>query len=266
MLQSMGLQRVRHDWVTELNWTDLPYNLQNPPGIVFFFCDIMGFPDISVGKESTCNVGDPGSIPASGRSPGEGIGYPLQYSWASLVAQLVKNLPQWKRPGFDPWVGKIPWRKERLPISAFWPGEFHGLYSPWGRKESDMTEQLSLSFSVTWRLHQNTVWTNKQIQWICRVQINTEKSIVFLYTKNKLSEREIKKTISFPSASKRIKYLWKNLAEEVKDQNTLQFMRHCSRKSQMTHINGKIFHVHGLEASILLKGIYRLNAVLSKLQ
>ena len=53
----------------------------------------MGFPDSSVGKESACNAGDPGSIPGSGRSPGEGTGYPLQYSWASLVAQLVKNLP-----------------------------------------------------------------------------------------------------------------------------------------------------------------------------
>ena len=47
----------------------------------------------SAGKESACNVGEPGSIPGSGRSPGEGIGYPLQYSWASLVAQTVKNLP-----------------------------------------------------------------------------------------------------------------------------------------------------------------------------
>ena len=53
----------------------------------------MGFPDSSGGKESTCNSGDPGSIPGSGRSAGEGIGYPLQDSWASLVAQLVKNLP-----------------------------------------------------------------------------------------------------------------------------------------------------------------------------
>ena len=53
----------------------------------------MGFPDSSVGKESACNAGDPGSIPGSGRSAGEGIGYPLQYSWASLGAQLVKNLP-----------------------------------------------------------------------------------------------------------------------------------------------------------------------------
>ena len=54
---------------------------------------VLGFPDSSVGKESACNVGDPGSIPASGRSAGKGIGYPLQYSWTSLVAQLVKNLP-----------------------------------------------------------------------------------------------------------------------------------------------------------------------------
>ena len=50
-------------------------------------------PDSSVGKESACNVGDPGLIPGLERSAGEGMGYPLQYSWASLVAQLVKNLP-----------------------------------------------------------------------------------------------------------------------------------------------------------------------------
>ena len=53
-----------------------------------------------------------------------------------------KECPQCRRPGFDPWVGKIPWRRERLPPPVFWPGEFHGLYSPWGCKESDMTEQL----------------------------------------------------------------------------------------------------------------------------
>ena len=52
-----------------------------------------GFPDSSVGKESACNEGDPGLIPGLGRSAGEGIGYPLQYSWVSPVAQLVKNLP-----------------------------------------------------------------------------------------------------------------------------------------------------------------------------
>ena len=66
----MGLQRVGQDLMTE-----------------------QGFSRSSVGKESACNAGDPGSIPGSGRSAGEGIGYPIQYSWASLVAQLVKNLP-----------------------------------------------------------------------------------------------------------------------------------------------------------------------------
>ena len=54
--------------------------------------------------------------------------------YAFLVAQLVKNhLPCW-RSGFHPWVGKIPWRREQLPTPVFWPGEFHGLYSPWGHK------------------------------------------------------------------------------------------------------------------------------------
>ena len=59
----------------------------------FHFHIFLVFPDSSVGKESACNAGDPGLIPGSRRSPGEGIGNPLQYSWASLVAQLVKNAP-----------------------------------------------------------------------------------------------------------------------------------------------------------------------------
>ena len=105
----------------------------------------LGFPDSSVGKESTCNAGDPSLIPGLGRSAEEGIDYPLQHLWASLVAHLVKNLLQCGRPGFSPWVGKIPWRRERLPIPVFWPGEFHGLYSPWGCKESDTTDRISLS-------------------------------------------------------------------------------------------------------------------------
>ena len=63
-----------------------------------------------------------------------------EFAAASLVARLVKNLPAWKT-----WVGKIPWRREWLPTAVFWPGQFHGLYSPWSYKESDTTEQLSLS-------------------------------------------------------------------------------------------------------------------------
>ena len=63
------------------------------------------FPDSSVGKESACNAGDPGLIPGSGRYPAEGIGYPLQCSWASLVALLVKNQP----PTWETWVRSLSW-------------------------------------------------------------------------------------------------------------------------------------------------------------
>ena len=66
---------------------------------------VMCFPDITVGKEFTCNAGDPGSIPGLGRTADEGIGYPLQYSWASLVAQLVKNLSAM----WETWVGSLGW-------------------------------------------------------------------------------------------------------------------------------------------------------------
>ena len=65
----------------------------------------MGSPGSSVGKDSACNAGDPSSIPGSERSSGEGIGYPLQYSWASLVAQLVKNLPAMR----ETWVRSLGW-------------------------------------------------------------------------------------------------------------------------------------------------------------
>ena len=102
-------------------------------------CQLMGFLDSSVSEESTCNAGDPGSIAGSGSFTGEGIGCPLQCSWASPVAQPVKNLPAMR----ETWVGKIPWRRERLPTPVFWPGEFHGLYSPWGCKATNKTERLS---------------------------------------------------------------------------------------------------------------------------
>ena len=73
----------------------------------------MGFPYGSAGKESACNAGDLGSIPGLGRSPGEGKGW--------------------------------------LPTPIFWPGELHGLYSPWGRKELDTTECLSLHFTEQYK-------------------------------------------------------------------------------------------------------------------
>ena len=158
----------------------------------------------SDGKEPACNARDLGLIPGLKRSPGEGNGYPRQYScldnsmdggaWhaaahgvaksqtrltvTSLKPLIFPSLKKWGReswasnPGlhlgdqprkgfsinipdshhpfvssFDPWIGKTPWRRERLPIPVFWPREFHGLYSPWGRKEWDTTERLSLYFT-----------------------------------------------------------------------------------------------------------------------
>ena len=65
----------------------------------------LGFPGNSAGKESACNAGDPGSIPGSGRSAGEGIGNLFQYSWASLVAQLVKYPPEM----WEAWVQSLGW-------------------------------------------------------------------------------------------------------------------------------------------------------------
>ena len=73
---------------------------------IFVYVTIrQGFPGGSVGKESTSNAGDPGSIPGSGRSTREGIGYALQYPWASLVAQLVKNPPAMQETR----VGSLGW-------------------------------------------------------------------------------------------------------------------------------------------------------------
>ena len=85
-----------------------------------------GFPDSSVGKESTCNAGDPGLNPGSGRFAGEGIGYPLQYCWASLVAQLVKNLPAM----WETWVQSLDWEEpleQGKATHSSIPGIFMGL-------------------------------------------------------------------------------------------------------------------------------------------
>ena len=101
-----------------------------------------GFPGGSAGKESACNAGDSSSIPGSGRSAGEGIGCPLQDSWASLVAQLVKNLPAMQGDlGSIPGLGRSPGGGKGYSL------QYSGLensmgYSPWGHKE----------------LEQNTAW------------------------------------------------------------------------------------------------------------
>ena len=78
----------------------------------------MGFPGSSAGKESACNAGDPGLIPGSGRSAGEGIGYPLQYSWASLVAQMVKNPPAMWETWVQSLSGEDPLEKGKATHSS----------------------------------------------------------------------------------------------------------------------------------------------------
>ena len=81
----------------------------------------MGFPDSSVGKKSACNAADPGS----GRSTGEGIGNPLQYSWASLVAQLVKNPPVMGDLRSIPGLGRSPGEGKGYPL------QYSGPENPW---------------------------------------------------------------------------------------------------------------------------------------
>ena len=127
MLQSMGSQRVGHDWATSLHKEG--HSL---------------FSDSSVGKEFACSAWNLVLIPVLGRSAWEGIGYPLQYSWASFVAHLVKNLPVMRETneefhlhGSSPWVAK----------SRTWLNDFHSLthikllhnlnvkYSYYGKKQ-----------------------------------------------------------------------------------------------------------------------------------
>ena len=74
-----------------------------------------GFPDSSLGKESACSAEDPGSIPQLGRSAGEGTGYPLQYSWASLMAQLVKSLPVMR----ETWVRSLGLENPLQKVTVF---------------------------------------------------------------------------------------------------------------------------------------------------
>ena len=112
---------------------------------------VMGFHGSSAGKESTCNAGDPSLISGLERFPGERIGYPLQYSCLEnpqgqrrLAGRLWGG-----RPGFDPWVGKTPWRRVRQPTPVFLPGESHGQrslvgYSPWDHKEGAWVKWLNM--------------------------------------------------------------------------------------------------------------------------
>ena len=94
-----------------------------------------GFPGSSVGKESTCNARGPSSIPGLGRSPGEGIGYLLQHSWAFLVAQLLKNPPAMR----ETWVRSLGW-EDPLEKGMATHTSILAWRNPWHRKELDTTE------------------------------------------------------------------------------------------------------------------------------
>ena len=78
----------------------------------------MSFPGSSASKESVCKAGDPGLISGSGRSPGEGICYPLQYSWTTLVAQVVRNLPVMQETWVQSLGGKDPLEEEMATHSS----------------------------------------------------------------------------------------------------------------------------------------------------
>ena len=114
-------------------------------------------PGGSVGKESACNAGDPGSIPELGRSTREGIGYPFQYSWAYMVAQMVKNLPTM----WEIWVQSLscedPLEKRMATHSSIlawrisWTdGPGGPPYGPWGHKELDTTEPTHFTSGTWW--------------------------------------------------------------------------------------------------------------------
>ena len=105
------------------------------------------FPDSSVGKESTCNAGDPSLTPGPGKSAWVGIGYPLQYSWASCVAQLVKNLPA----VWDTWVWSLGWEDplEKIPL------QYSGLENFMG---SQRVRHRWATFTLDFPFHTHGTW------------------------------------------------------------------------------------------------------------
>ena len=98
----------------------------------------MGFPDSSVGKESACNVGDPGLIPGLERSAGEGMGYPLQYSWASRGSAGEESTCNAGDLGSIPGLGRSPGEGKGYPFQ--YSGLENSMDCPWGHKEFDTTE------------------------------------------------------------------------------------------------------------------------------
>ena len=111
------------------------------------------------------------------------------------MVQLVRIHLQCGRPGFDPWVGKIPWRRERLLDPVFWPGEFHGLCSPWSNKELDLTERLSLSvYSIyiagLFVIKSDFCYFNLRLKCLQQLDVVSKIKLQSLQTKNAKTYKE----------------------------------------------------------------------------
>ena len=123
-----------------MNFCHVPWGKLKQNKFILFKQAVKDFPGSSAGKESACNAGDPGLIPGLGRPPGEGKGHPLQYSWASLVAQLVKMLETWVQSlgwedpleeGMATHSNILAWR---IPMDrGTWWTVVHGILKSWTR-------------------------------------------------------------------------------------------------------------------------------------
>ena len=158
----MGSRRVRHDWATSLSlFTFMHWRRKWQPTPVFLPGESQGQRSL-VGcslwgrtESDTTEV----TLAAAAAPKGSSQALPLWLSWYRIRLQC-------RRPGFDPWVGKMPWRRDRLPTPVFWPGEFHGLYSPWGCRVRH--DWLSLSLS---KANQGTVSRKEEEE--CRSDKNS---------------------------------------------------------------------------------------------
>ena len=136
----------------------------------------MDFSGSSAGKESTCNAGDPGSIPGSRRSPGEWIGYPLQYPWASLVAQLVKNSPA----VWETWVWSLgledPLENRRATHSIIFAWKIPWTEEP-SRLQSTGLQRVRHDWA-TFTFHKGdiNVWPTHVTAWIKQFSLKTQLS------------------------------------------------------------------------------------------
>ena len=132
-----------------------------------------GFHDISLGKVSACNTGDPGLVPGSGRSAGEEIGYPLQYFWASLVAQLVE-LPAGDL-GSVPGLGRYPGEGKCYPLQySGLENTMYCMYSPWGPMKSKEATVLKISNFNKWWKHHFFVLFCLNKEGYCRINLHKQ--------------------------------------------------------------------------------------------